>query len=89
MAKKKKHKIKRSNHKNKVVKKSTINTIKNSSPEEKPDARPNDEKKYVISDVKYSLTLVVIIIVCFIALSVILSNKAVSDQIYGIIKINF
>jgi len=91
MAKKKKHKIRKPKKQNKVVKNTTKNI--NDKPsygiyEESSSAASEIEQNSVISDVKFSLIVLGIIILCFIILYAILQNKSVSDQIYGIIKIN-
>ncbi len=86
--KKHKHKLKKSNNNIKVVKKSTLNVAKGPTVEDKEIMAPTKDKNYVISDVKYSLVLMAIIITCFLVLSLILSNKSVSDQVYSIFKIN-
>jgi hypothetical protein len=86
--KKHKHKLKKSNNNIKVVKKSTLNVAKGPVVEDKEIMAPTEDKNYVISDVKYSLVLMAIIIAGFLVLSLILSNKSVSDQVYSIFKIN-
>lgn len=100
MAKKKKHKISKAKQ-NKVVK----NTIKNKPLQIKAVSNNYEEpvvenkivkadnlvkdQDYVVSDVKFSLVLLAIIIGVFVLLYILLQNKSVSDQIYGVIKINF
>jgi hypothetical protein len=92
MSKKKKHKhkhkLKKSNNKIKVVNKSTLNVSKGPTVEDKEIMAPTKDNNYVISDVKYSLVLMAIIIAGFLVLSLILSNKSISDQVYSIFKIN-
>ncbi|MCX6806310.1 MAG: hypothetical protein NTY56_02615 [Patescibacteria group bacterium] len=86
--KKHKHKLKKSNNNIKVVNKSTLNVTKGPTIEDKEILTPTKDKNYVISDVKYSLVLMATIIACFLVLSLILSNKSISDQVYSIFKIN-
>ena len=100
MAKKKKHKLSKSKH-NKVVKNTTINKpsnlktnhIQQKDLETEQTAHANDslsnKEKGVVADVKFSLALLGIIIGAFVLLYILLQNKSISDQVYGIIKINF
>lgn len=100
MAKKKKHKLSKSKH-NKVVKNTTINKpsnlktnhIQQKDSETEQTAHVNDslsnKEKGVVADVKFSLALLGIIIGAFVLLYILLQNKSISDQVYGIIKINF
>ncbi len=100
MAKKKKHKLSKSKH-NKVVKNTTINKpsnlktshIQQKDSETEQTAHVNDslsnKEKGVVSDVKFSLALLGIIIGAFVLLNILLQIKSISDQVYGIIKINF
>jgi len=101
VAKKKKHKI-RKKKQNKVVKNTTINKLVHPEAEdvhqedlvaEKTRQDKNDAStsvdKSVLSDVKFSLLLLGVIIATFVLLYIILQNKSISDQVYGIIKINF
>ncbi len=51
-------------------------------------AKPQDKaNKVVMSDVAYSLILLAIIIAVFVVLMLLMSNRAISDSFYGIIKI--
>lgn len=100
MAKKKKHKLSKSKH-NKVVKNTTVNKpsnlkskhIQKKDSETEQTAHVNDslsnKEKGVVADVKFSLALLGIIIGAFVLLYILLQNKSISDQVYGIIKINF
>ena len=100
MAKKKKHKLSKSKH-NKVVKNTTINkpsNLKTNHIQQKDSAIEkiahasdslSSKEKGVIADVKFSLALLGIIIGAFVLLYILLQNKSISDQVYGIIKINF
>jgi cobalamin biosynthesis Mg chelatase CobN len=47
----------------------------------------NKANKVVMSDVAYSLILLGIIIAVFVVLMLLMSNRAISDSFYGIIKI--
>ncbi len=47
----------------------------------------NKANKVVMSDVAYSLILLAIIIAVFVVLMLLMSNRAISDSFYGIIKI--
>ena len=50
--------------------------------------KPQDKaNKVVMSDVAYSLILLAIIIAVFVGLMLLMSNRAISDSFYGIIKI--
>lgn len=101
MAKKKKHKLSKSKHK-KVVKNTTINkpsNLKTNHIQQKDsaigktahasDSPISKEKGVVVDDVKFSLALLGIIIGAFVLLYILLQNESISDQVYGIIKINF
>lgn len=99
MAKKKRHKNKKHKQADKVVK-----TTTNIKEEPIKSKRVEDEKveikevasvdsvktetSAVTSDVKFSLMLLGIIIIAFIAIFIALTNKSVSNSVYGIIKIN-
>ena len=95
MAKKKKHK----NKKHKQVVKEVKNTTKThdakaendvivSSKDEKAQLESTKQVSAVSSDVKFSLLLLAIIIIAFGVMAVFLTNKSVSNSVYGLIKIN-
>lgn len=96
MAKKKKHKKKQNNHKNKVVQSTTI-VKKPTKDIEKSVGRELDRKENkdtqakentILSDVRYSLMLVSIIVLVFIGIFVALQNSSVANSVYGIVKLN-
>ena len=97
MAKKKKHKNKKIKHNNKDVKNTTeiaknVDLEPQLRDEKAKDAMvvaSEEDQQYVSSDVKFSLILLTIIVFSFIVLSIVMRNKTVSDQLYGLIKINF
>ena len=91
MAKKKKHKLNKNRKINNVVKNTTKNIETQPTAVISKDSyaeMPKIEQNSVISDVKFSLAVLAVIIISFVILYVILQNKSVSDQIYQVIKIN-
>lgn len=95
MAKRKKHKKKQYNHKSNVVKTTTKTQNEDKIPKN-IEQRPNIQEKIeaqatqtaVISDVRYSLVLLGVIIVVFVVLYVALQNTSIANSVYGIIKLN-
>lgn len=95
MAKKKKHKNKKHKQVVKEVKNTTKthdakaeNDVIESSKAEKPELESTKQVSAVSSDVKFSLLLLAIIIIAFGVIAVFLTNKSVSNSVYGLIKIN-
>ena len=91
MAKKKKHKLNKNRKINNVAKNTTKNIETQPTAVISKDSyaeMPKIEQNSVISDVKFSLAVLAVIIISFVILYVILQNKSVSDQIYQVIKIN-
>ncbi len=68
---------------------STISKIEAKEPK-KIENTPvtNTQNKLVISDVRFSLLLLGIIIMAFIAIALLMSNLGVANSVYGFIKIN-
>lgn len=92
MAKKKKHRVKKSKHNNKDVKKSTINTnpvVEKGDLANSSESNQKSNENYVIKDVKFSMILLSIIIFCFVVIYILMMNKSVSNYFYGLIKISF
>jgi hypothetical protein len=96
MAKRKKYRKKQSNHKHKVVKNTTgVNRQpeKNQKTEEyksniKERIEVSTGKSTMMSDVRYSLVLLAVIIVAFALIYVALQNRSISNSIYSLIKLN-
>lgn len=96
MAKRKKHRKKQHNHNQNVVKNTTIVSKQVDNGVKTEVHKPNIEEKMVaqatqtavMSDVRYSLLLVAIIIAVFAVLYFALQNQSVSNSVYGFIKLN-
>lgn len=95
MAKKKRHKNKKRQQVVKEVKNTTKtrnakpeNEVVVSSEAKKPEFESTKQVSAVSSDVKFSLLLLAIIIIAFGLIAVFLTNKSVSNSVYGLIKIN-